>query len=429
MGRRRILFTAQNVGVDLDSPHATAILIRSLVAGLRKAGNYVRLVHLRGAQVVAREEGEPRATRLGLTGWDGFHRLEGGVRRAQRMLGFPYLALFDSLRFYEASVRQLPAFDLCHEYAGLYSLGTAIACHRTGKPYVLTVDADLLLEREVAGEPLRGLAWLHAGWTARVIYRLADRLVTVSEATRDRLVRVWHIPPEKIVVLPNGVDLDRFRGGGSGSGVRAGLGLEEAPVVMFVGGFQAWHGLRDLLVAFRQVRGRHTEARLVLVGDGPLKGQTEVWARDLGVAHAVTWTGRVAHGQVPAYLDAADLVVLPYPEVSGPLWFSPLKLFEYMAAGKAIVATRAGQVADVLVHGETGWLVDPGDTAGLAEGMLTLLQQAGLRRSLGESARRQAVRRHSWERTIHGLETVYQDLLGPEREWAVLREPPKPRTQ
>lgn len=426
MTQRKILFTAQNIGVDLDSPHAMAILIRCLVAGLRQAGNDVRLLHLQGGKVVVRDEGGQDEAKLGLTGGRVFRRLEGGLRRAQRALRLPYLAVFDSFRFYEACVGQLPAFDLCHEYAGLYSLGTAVACHRAKKPYVLTVDADLLLEREVAGEPLRGIAGLHARWVARLTYRLADRLVTVSEATRERLVRVWGVPAEKITVLPNGVDLDRFQAAsGHGQQVRAELGLGEAPVVMFVGGFQAWHGLRDLLVAFAEVCRRHLQARLVLVGDGPLKVQTQAWARDLGVMHAVTWTGRVAHDRVPAYLDAADVVVLPYPKVNRPLWFSPLKLFEYMAAGKAIVATSAGQVAEVLAHGETGWLVEPGDIAGLAEGIVTLLQQGETRRRLGEAARRQAAARHAWERTIRGLEAVYHDLLGRKRVLPAFHGPPE----
>jgi glycosyltransferase involved in cell wall biosynthesis len=93
------------------------------------------------------------------------------------------------------------------------------------------------------------------------------------------------------------------------------------------------------------------------------------------------------------------------------LWFSPLKLYEYMAAGKAIVASRAGQIAEVIQDGHNGLLVESGDVAALAQALLKLLKDPVKRERLGQNAREQAIRHHSWERYIKRLEDIYRSVV------------------
>jgi glycosyltransferase involved in cell wall biosynthesis len=131
----------------------------------------------------------------------------------------------------------------------------------------------------------------------------------------------------------------------------------------------------------------------------------------MGLEKTVSITGYVAHDAIPEWLAAADVVVAPYPPLPEELWFSPLKLFEYMAAGKAIVASAAGQIAEVIQHGHNGLLVRPGDVAQLAEAILDLLNDPGERQRLGHNARRQAVEQHSCAAYIRRLESLYQTVL------------------
>jgi glycosyltransferase involved in cell wall biosynthesis len=112
--------------------------------------------------------------------------------------------------------------------------------------------------------------------------------------------------------------------------------------------------------------------------------------------------------------------VLPYPELPGELWFSPLKLFEYMAAGKAIVASRAGQIAEILEDGQSGLLVAPGDVAAMGQAIVRLIADPALRQRLGDHARQQAVANHSWEQYIERLVQIYAGLYSP--DWTHLRE-------
>jgi starch synthase len=349
---------------------------------------------------------------LGVSGKRPFQLLERIIRRLQSALRLPYLALFDSFRFYEACLRTLPGYDICHEYAGLLSVGAAYACRRLGLPYVLTVDADLLLEADVMGQPIKGIRRIVARWSAKTTYRLADKIICVSAPARRNLIDNWGVHPDKITVIPNGVNVDLFGCKTDTAVTKAEYGIGRGPVIMFVGGFQRWHGLDNLLDAFVQVRIHIPEAQLVLVGDGPDRAFVAQRIRELGLDEKAIITGFVPHTAVPPLLAVADVVTIPYPQLPEEMWFSPLKLYEYMAAGKAIVASRAGQIEAVIQDGETGKLVTPGDVNALAQAMIDLLQNPTVRQQLGHRARQEAVAYHTWERQIGKLESVYASLKG-----------------
>lgn len=409
-----IAYMLQNAGNDLRADVGQAILIKHTVRGLTDAGHTVDVVRLEGRSVVRYTDVDNFDTcasiLLGVTGTTPFRIVESGLRRLQRELNLPYLAAFDGFRFYDACRRLLPGYLICHEYAGLFSIGAALACREIGLPYVLSVDADPFVENAVKGTPLRGLrAWL-AAQEARITYRLAQKIICVSEPARQHLIDTWDVDPAKIAVIPNGVDTERFHPGLDARQVRDTFCLADDPVVIFVGGFQQWHGLDLLVDAFTHVRAAVPDAKLLLVGDGPARPQIEQQIAARGVRSAAVITGFVPQTQVPHLLAAADVAVLPYPTLPEDLWFSPLKLYEYMATGKAIVASRAGQITDVLQDGDTGLLVPAGDVADLATAIRRLLSDTAERKRIGCNARREAIERHSWEHRIRQLEDVYFDV-------------------
>ncbi len=411
----RIAYAVQSVGVDLAATTGPAVLIRHTIQGLRQGGHQVSLLTLQGRAVVgvddlARPEESWKAP-AGLSGTRPFKAVESGLRRLQSELALPYLGLFDSLRFYEGARRVLSHYQLCHEYHTLFGLGAALACRRLNIPRVLTVDADLLLESALVGRPLRGLQGAMATWATRLSFHSATTLICVSDAARRHFVSRWGVAPEKIAVIPNGVDPAIFAPAGDPRPVRARLGLDGEPVVIFVGGFQPWHGLELLVEAFARVVQKWPDAKLLLVGDGPARPGVEAKIAGSGLAKAVFITGYVAHDSIPGWLAAADVAVAPYPSLPQELWFSPLKLYEYMAAGKAIVASAAGQIAEVIEHGHNGLLAPPGDGAQLAQAIVDLLDDPAGRRRLGSNARQQAVAQHSWAASTRRLEALYRAAL------------------
>jgi glycosyltransferase involved in cell wall biosynthesis len=309
-------------------------------------------------------------------------------------------------------VHALPDYKICHEYAGLLSVGAAYASQKTNTPYVLTVDADLLLEADVMGDPITGLRRRVAQWAACKSYAAAKQIITVSASTKENLVQNWSVPAEKIKIIPNGVNLELFQQHIDTRKVRAEFGLGEAPIIMFVGGFQMWHGLDKLLEAMAVIVKVLPAVRLLLVGDGPARPFVEQTIRRLNLEKSVTITGFLPHATIPHLLAVADVVTVPYPKLPQEMWFSPLKLYEYMAAGKAIVASSAGQIKNVIRHNENGLLVPPGDVSDLASACLHLFQNEADRVRLGVNARREAETEHAWSRQIERLEQVYEAALG-----------------
>jgi glycosyltransferase involved in cell wall biosynthesis len=349
---------------------------------------------------------------LGLSGKKGFLYFESAIRRVQRELHLPYFAFFDFFRFYEAARRCLPRYSLCHEHNGVFYGGAALACQRLGIPYVLTVSADPLLERALAGEPLRGIHRFVAASEARFTFGLARRILCVSEPAKANLVESWGVDPAKIVVMANGVDVELFNPDYSTGAARARLGIgPDNPVIGFVGGFQAWHGIDRLVESFAKIRRRRPASKLVLIGDGRARPLVEQKIAECGVCGDVVITGFVPQEEVPKLMAALDVAVLPYPELPKDLWFSPLKLYEYMASGKAIVASRAGQIAEVIENGTNGLLTQPGDVDELVRAIDEILDDQELRERLGRNAREKATAQHSWDRYIQRLTSIYEDVL------------------
>jgi len=414
--RLKIAYAIQNVGqIDFSTDIGDSVPVKRSLQGLHRVGHTVVCFRLRKRAVIRyslpdfEEEGR---VPLRWIGSRGFLTLERGLRRLQKLFNFRYYAVLDSLRFYTGCRRILPGFDLCHEHNGLFSLGTALACRRMGLPYILTVSADLLRERELSGQPLTGFHAHFAAAAAGFTYRQAVRILCVSEAARRHLIEEYGVREEKISVLPNGVDTDVFKPGDEDNEpLRRALGVGCDRLVTFVGSFQPWHGLELLVEAFSMIRARVPGVRLLLVGDGRARAAVEAAIDRRGVRDGVTITGLLPQAQIPEILAISDVTVMPYPTLSGDLWFSPLKMYEYMAAGKAIVASAAGQIAEVIRDGHSGVLVPPGDTGALSEACIRLLMHPEERRRLGENARTDALARHSWSNYTERLERIYLKAL------------------
>lgn len=334
------------------------------------------------------------------------------VWRIQKSLGIPYLNVFSNYRFLDAALQGLKDIDVIYERNGLYNSGLAMAAKRLNLPYVIFFEADQIMELDIMNKPITGLLRWRANQLLRYNLHAADCIICVTDAGRRHLVNKWGIPAKKIVVFPNAVHVDRFKpDAGARTQIRSSLGMREEPMVMFVGNFFHWHDVITLLKAFAGALKTCPEARLVLVGDGERRAEMVKHASDLGLEHAVKFTGIVPHAEVPRYIAAADIAVVPYPPMQQEMWLSPLKMFEYMSSGKAVVASAVGQIVDVLRDGENGLLVPPGDVTAMTEALVKLFQDVPLREKLGKQAREDAVHKFSWESYLARLERIFDAVI------------------
>ena len=421
--RLNIAHSYQEEGIRFYEPHAAQIHIYHTMRGLQLAGHKVSLLALQGRQVLCTpdlhvfESDERPASQYGQLGWSGsalFKGFESGIRRLQSELHFPYLALFDSYRMAEAGTINLKGCDLIHERFNLLALGGAWASRKLGIPFVLEVNADLLEQRRFKGIQERGLRRLFAIWATRVCFRTAAQIICISPRLKEHLHTKWNIDESKLAILPCAADVEAFKPNYNSEKVRKSLALTTEPVLMWVGGFYPWHDLSLLLESFALILQRRPDARLVLVGDGQTRSSIEDTVMKAGMGHAVIMTGKIAHSEVPEMLSIADVAVVPSAPITAGLGGTgtPLKLFEYMAAGKAVVATALNEAAEVIRDGYNGLLVEPGNVNKFAEATLKLIDDRKERGRLGQNAREQAVKQYSWEHYTKRLEEIYFNVVG-----------------
>lgn len=229
-------------------------------------------------------------------------------------------------------------------------------------------------------------------------------VVVLSEVLKDEVL-ARGVASDRIIVNPAAVDPERFRPGCGGLGVRNQLGFPpDAIVVGFVGTFSYYHGISVLqkaiesLLLRRMGNGSLRQLRFLLIGDGELRADMQESLRRLESGSDVVFTGSLRHELIPSYLDACDLLVSPHvPMQDGqPFFGSPSKLFEYMAMGKAIIASNMDQIAEVLEHGKTAWLVQPGSDLELSNAVELLAGDLELRSLLACNVRRAVVERYTW---------------------------------
>ncbi|MEI6150075.1 MAG: glycosyltransferase, partial [bacterium] len=189
----------------------------------------------------------------------------------------------------------------------------------------------------------------------------------------------------------------------TGAAVRAQHNLTGHPLIGFIGSFQSWHDVVGLVEAFDIVQHQKPEARLLLVGDGPDRPAILAKVKALKLEDKIIFAGKVDHERVPEYLAAFDVAAAPFRQVWNYQYGSPLKLFEYMGAGKPTVAAGIGQVKEVVDHERTGLLYPPQDIQALSTLLLKTLNDPVWAATLGAAARTQVLTRHTWRRVAEQI--------------------------
>jgi glycosyltransferase involved in cell wall biosynthesis len=282
-------------------------------------------------------------------------------------------------------------FDLVYERYSLWSFAGVEYAHDRNIPSVLEVNAPLIEEQALH----RGLSQRDAAErVAERIFAQATLLVAVSVEVANYLLR-YSGTSGRVHVINNGVNPSCFRPGVTPSYPRH----DGEFTVGFVGNLRPWHGLETLVEAFALFHQRNANTRLLVVGDGPIRQGLEEDLERRRLREAVQFTGAVSHDAVPALLASMNVAVAPYPQ-SSCFYFSPLKVYEYMALGLPVVASRIGQLAEVIQHGHTGLLCPPGEAAGFAEAFERLREDPALGKRLGQAARATVLRRHTWDRAV-----------------------------
>lgn len=360
-----------------------SVHVRAVADGLAALGHEVHVLTGRG------DEGWPKS----LARW---HDVEAPGGRA-------HLRLLASRAVTRLARRVQPdvVIERYHNFGGEGML----AARRVGARFVLEVNAPVidypgsskaLLDRALIVQPMRR-------WRDRQV-RAADLVVSPSR----RVLPDW-VPASRVLELEWGADTGRFHPGASGT---TRWGPPGAVTAVFAGAFRAWHGAIQLVEAVRILRAAGvTAVEAVFIGDGPERPAVQESARGLA---GVTFAGTLAHERMPGALAAADIGVAPFdvarhPPLQLAFYWSPLKIFEYMASGLPVVAPALPRLLTLVGQNVEGVLYDPPTPASLADALASLLDQ-DRRRRLGAAARARAEAEYSWRAHCAALDAAMRAL-------------------
>ena len=240
--------------------------------------------------------------------------------------------------------------------------------------------------------------------------RQAAHVFTICEGLR-RDIAARGIPPHKVTVIPNAVDIDTFEPGGTpDAALKASLGLDGATVLGFIGSFYAYEGLDLLLAVLPALLQHRPDLRVLLVGGGPQEAALQAQALRLGVADKVLFTGRVPHAEVQRYYDLVDVLTYPRHSMRLTELVTPLKPLEAMAQGRLLVASDVGGHRELIRHGETGMLFQAGSADALAQAVLGLLGRRSEWRALRAAGRGFVETERNWRASAAHYRPVFESL-------------------
>lgn len=369
----RILYHHRTLGDGAEGIH-----IREMVRAFRDLGHEVKVIGPAG------ETPPGQSARFG--------RLQA-VKRAVPGVAYELLEIGYTAHAYISARREIAAFrpDFIYDRYITFNAGLILAGRHAGVPVCLEVNAPLALER--SGEQDEKLIFRKtAARMERWICANATWTIVVSTPLKEYLGSIG-VPDERCVVMPNGVDPEKFSPRPRQVQLARQLGLTDASfVVGFTGVLRPWHGLDLLVGAVARLRRNDVPAVLLIVGDGPYRTELEKIVAERNMQDAVFITGRMAHNQVPDYVSLFDAAVSP----RATFYASPMKVLEYMSLGKAVVVPGTQNFLDIIDEGVNGVSFRDGDEEDLCRALAYVHGMEARRVDLGSQARRKVEERLNW---------------------------------
>jgi glycosyltransferase involved in cell wall biosynthesis len=297
--------------------------------------------------------------------------------------------------------------DFIYERHAVNTVAGAWVARRFGIPLFLEVNSPLADEKKALGKLM---FYRTARHLERYAISNATRTLAVTGVLKRMLLASTGVAESRVRVIQNGVDVQRFEAAAAQRhAVRQRWGVDSDVVIGAVGFFREWHGIDGAIRAVRRMRELKIAARLVLVGDGPVVPALRDLTRALALEDRITFLGSVPHQEVPGLVAATDVMLIP----RAVEYASPLKLFEYMASQKAIIAPRQPNLEEILSDGVDVLFFTPEVQSELEAALLRLVQDERLRHDLGHAARRTIDRKNlTWAGNAARIVQAFEEVRG-----------------
>lgn len=384
----KILYHHRTRGKDVERVH-----ILGVVNGLRRLGCKVDILSPPGVDIDSSSINE-----LQKFSWSRVVKKIPEIVFELMEVFYNITAYFKIKKIYKKS-----KIDGIYERYFLFSLATALFAKKAKIPLILEINDASFIER-VRKLRMKRLASLIEKYT----FNEASAIVAVSSKLKEMLI-AHGIAKEKIWVVHNAVDPKIFSKDISGLSIRERYNLENKTVVGFVGSMVPWHGLQELMECAKVLGESDNNIRFLLVGDFKnLTSKTLQFAKSLN--GQIILTGKVSHDKIPEYIGAMDICIMPNSNSFG----SPMKIFEYMAMGKSVIAPDLEPLREIIKDEENGLLINPGDSEDMKRKIAHLISNRDLREKLGRNSIEYVLSNHTWDinsQRILGIFNRHYDLV------------------
>ncbi|MBN2207790.1 MAG: glycosyltransferase family 4 protein [Candidatus Coatesbacteria bacterium] len=387
----KILYVCPDEGIDLFGARGCSTHVREMCRAFKSLGCGVKLL-------LAGDQG-PCDESFGL-------QYETSAPPKSKKLGYDLRKIIANRRLFKRLRGLVPDFkpDVIYERYDLYSTAAATVASCNRIPYVLEVNAPLIVEqRDILHFPRVAASY------QRRTFRKANLLVGVSEEVCSMLERV--APKRRVLLVENGVNEDVFGPSLSGASVRLEHGLNDRLVVGFIGSLKGWQGVRTLIRAASILLAERDDVRFLVVGGGNNLHTYRKMVDEAALSGKFFLVGPKPHSLIPSYIAAADICVAPYTPQQ-EFYFSPIKLLEYISCAKPIVASDLPPIRRMLTHGQDALLAKPGDEMDLAAKIAELLDDAESRKRLARSAHERFAGKKTWALCAQRVLDALEDVLG-----------------
>lgn len=365
-----IAYILADPGIGVFGSKGASVHVQEVIRAARALGHTVEVFAVRTDQLLPADLTDLPVTRVKVAKTPDTAERERAIRAAADELAQQVIARDDITAVYE-------------RYS-LFSTAGSQAAAALNIPFILEVNAPLVDEQKTHRSLVDEAGAVQA---TRIQLEAATVISAVSQPVGDWAVTAGG-DPRRLFVRANGVNTDR---------IRPRQHRADSPgtvTVGFVGTLKPWHGTEILLDAFARAEGN---IRLTIAGTGPEQTALQERAAALGIAERTRFLGAIAPAEIPQILRGFDIATAPYPQAG--IYFSPLKVYEYMAAGLPTIASAAGELPELLTpQGEApaGLLVSPGDVQQLTIAIERLAADVDLRDRMGGVARERVLAEHTW---------------------------------
>lgn len=380
----KILYHHRTRGKNVEGIH-----IREIAKSLMDLGHDVHIVSPPGADPMNPTNEQYKANKI----WDW-------ISKYLPQIGFEILELCYSFMGYYRLKKAIKKYDIdfIYERYAFFTWAGTYAAKKSKIPIILEVNEISGIER-VRKQTLVGLANI----IEKRIFRSVDAIIVVSDFLKMQIADNKGVNADKIYVIPNAFDPKKFNSSMYGPEIKKKFGLEDKFVIGFVGSFVNWSNLDSLVYTFSEISKNGRDAHLMLVGDGPMMDTLKRMVNDENIDDKVTFTGSVKHDDVSEYIAAMDICLIPKSNE----YRSPVKLFEYMAMAKTVIAPRLEPIEKIITNGENGILFEQNDSDSLKNAIYYLMENDEERKSIASMAHKTVMNNYTWQENAKKVIDIY----------------------